>query len=186
MAKAQGQYISNVCLKVNAKLGGSTARAVGQKSGGPNGHFPVPLAILGADVTHGAPGTQTASIASLTCSMDRLGTRYAAAVETNGFRVEMITTENINNMLKPLLQTWTQQVGGGKFPQVIMYFRDGVSEGQYSHVLEQEVADMKRLMQTANPKLDIPFVVLVGGKVCSPYLIYLCRKNADQRAEAPL
>jgi eukaryotic translation initiation factor 2C len=26
--KCQGQYISNVCLKVNAKLGGSTARAI--------------------------------------------------------------------------------------------------------------------------------------------------------------
>jgi eukaryotic translation initiation factor 2C len=100
--------------------------------------------------------------------MDRLGIRYAAACETNGFRVEMITTENINNMLKPLLQTWTGTVGGGKFPQVIMYFRDGVSEGQYSHVLEQEVADMKRLIKTADPKLDIPFIVLVGGKVISP------------------
>ena len=166
--KAQGQYISNVCMKVNAKLGGSTARAVGMKSGGPNGHFPVPMAIIGADVTHGAPGAETASIATLTCSMDRLGIRYAAACETNGFRVEMITTDNINSMLKPLLQTWTQQVGGGNFPKVIMYFRDGVSEGQYNHVLEQEVADMKALIKTADPKLDIPFVVLVGGKVSSP------------------
>ncbi|TKA80235.1 hypothetical protein B0A55_04157 [Friedmanniomyces simplex] len=162
--KCQGQYISNVCMKINAKLGGSTARAIGTKSGGPTGLFSVPTMVLGADVSHAAPGSQASSMAALTCSMDRLAIRYAAACQTNGYRVEMITTENINEMLKPMVQSWVQNVGGGKFPSRIIYFRDGVSEGQYQHVLQQEVQDMKALLKTADPNLNIPFVVIVGSK----------------------
>ena len=162
--KGQGQYISNVCMKFNSKLGGQTARAMGPKSSGPAGHFAVTTLIIGADVSHAAPGAQTPSMAALTVSMDKLGIRYAAACETNGFRVEMIMTDNINSMLKPMLQTWVQTVGGGKFPERIIYFRDGVSEGQYQHVIQQEVQDMKALIKTANPGLNIPFVVVVGSK----------------------
>lgn len=66
--------------------------------------------------------------------------------------------------LKPMIQNWVQTVGQGKFPQCIVYLRDGVSEGQYAHVLEQEVADMKKLLRSANPNLNIPFVVIIGGK----------------------
>ncbi|KAI6846917.1 Piwi-domain-containing protein [Hortaea werneckii] len=162
--KCQAQYISNVCMKFNAKLGGTTGRAVGAKSKGPAGLFTVPTCIIGADVSHAAPGAQTPSMAALTMSMDKLGIRYAANCETNGFRVEMISSDNIKNMLKPMLQTWTQNVGGGKFPARIIYFRDGVSEGQYQHVLEQEVQDMKALIRSANASLNIPFLVIVGSK----------------------
>ena len=151
-------------MKINAKLGGQTARAIGAKSGGPAGAFTAPTAIIGADVSHASPGAETPSMAAMTLSMDRLGIRYAAGCETNGFRVEMIQTEVINSLLKPMLQSWVQNVGGGSFPQRIIYFRDGVSEGQYQHVLQQEVHDMKALIKTANPSLNVPFIVVVGGK----------------------
>lgn len=143
---------------------GVTCRAIGQKSGGPMGLFPAPTLIIGADVSHAAPGAQTPSMAALTVSMDKLATRYAAACETNGFRVEMITTDNINSMLKPMIQQWVSNNGGGKFPSRIIYLRDGVSEGQYQHVLQQEVHDMKALLKTASPSIAIPFVVIIGSK----------------------
>lgn len=162
--KAQGQYISNVCMKFNAKLGGTTCRAVGARSGGPSGLFSVPTMVIGADVSHAAPGQQQASMAAMTVSMDQLAARYAAACETNGYRMEMIETDNITSMLKPMIQHWVQTVGGGRFPQRILYFRDGVSEQQYTHVLQQEVNDMKALLKTANPNMNIPFVVVIGGK----------------------
>ncbi len=162
--KCQAQYMSNVCMKFNAKLGGQTSRAIGAKSGGPTGIFTTPTCVIGADVSHAAPGSQAASMAALTMSMDKLGIRYAATCETNGYRVEMISTDNINNMIKPMLQAWMKDVGGGQFPKRILYFRDGVSEGQYQHVIEQEVNDMKALLKTANPNVNIPFVAIVGGK----------------------
>lgn len=112
----------------------------------PTGHFKVPTIIIGADVSHAAPGSHAASFAALTVSMDAAAVRYAAAVETNGVRVEMIATKNIEEMLKPLLMEWSMNVGQGRLPKHVYYFRDGVSEGQYQNVLKQEVADIKRLM----------------------------------------
>ena len=140
--KSQGQYISNVLMKVNAKLGGSTARVGGK---GNTGHFKVPTLIIGADVSHASPGSLQPSMAAVTCSMDVLGLRYAAACESNGHRVEMITRFNMLDMLSPLFREWMANVGGGKLPRHVMYFRDGVSEGQFQHVLQQEIRYLKHI-----------------------------------------
>ncbi|KAG4436130.1 hypothetical protein IFR05_008373, partial [Cadophora sp. M221] len=139
--KAQPQYCSNVCMKVNAKLGGTTSKVVS-----PKGFFNRPTMIIGADVSHPAPGSPQASMAAVTMSMDRDCCRYAAAVQTNGYRVEMITPANIKQLIIPYVQKWRERVGGGNLPHHIYYFRDGVSEGQYSHVLKQELEEMKKAL----------------------------------------
>lgn len=90
-------------------------------------------------------------MAALTMSFDSIACRYAAAVETNGHRVEMISQANINNFLGFLVPEWVKQVGNGKLPQHIYYFRDGVSEGQYAHVLDQEVVMMKEFFEKKYP-----------------------------------
>ena len=64
---------------------------------------------------------------------------------SNGHRVEMITSDNVDSMLRPLVDWWMKNVGGGRLPKHVYYFRDGVSEGQYGPLLKNEVADMKRL-----------------------------------------
>ncbi|KAF2220007.1 Piwi domain-containing protein [Elsinoe ampelina] len=170
--KAQAQYISNVCLKVHMKLGGTIARAAGPVTGkGDTSIFKVPTMIVGADVTHPPPMSQgipideqTGSIAAITCSMDKAGIRYVADTQTNGWRVEMIQTDNFTKLWKPMLQRWMTQVGGGQFPKHIYYFRDGVSEGQFASVLNQEVRDMKAIIKTVNPKADVKFVVIIATK----------------------
>jgi eukaryotic translation initiation factor 2C len=156
--KNQPQYHSNLAMKVNAKLGGTTCRV---NLASPTGHFKVPTMIIGADVSHAAPGSQAASFAAFTVSMDPAAVRYAAAVETNGVRVEMIATRNIEDMLRPLLMEWSMNTGQGQLPKHVYYFRDGVSEGQYQNVLKQEVADMKRLMNQIgqhNKNLDVGLI----------------------------
>lgn len=75
------------------------------------------------------------------------GVRYAAACETNGRRVEMLTTANIRSMVLPLVRNWIVGPGQGRLPDHVYYFRDGVSEGQFQHVLQQEVHDMKVAFQ---------------------------------------
>jgi hypothetical protein len=141
--KAQPQYCSNVCMKVNAKLGGTSCKVVNA-----NLPFPRPTMIIGADVSHPAPGSLQASMAAITVSFDKHCCRYAAAVQTNGHRVEMIHETNIKTMLMPLIRHWisSPKAGAGTGPQHIYYFRDGVSEGQYSKVLNEEVAHMKAAM----------------------------------------
>jgi len=160
--KAQAQYCSNVCMKVNAKLGGHTARANGLK--GDKSWFTKPTMIIGADVSHGAPGSVAASLAAMTMSWDQHCIKYAAAVETNGSRVEVITKENIDKMLKPLVKKWLTSVGQGRFPEHVMYFRDGVSEGQYAHILHQEVKALRDLLFSINPKMTTKFTVVVATK----------------------
>lgn len=86
-------------------------------------------------------------MAAITCSMDPAACRYAAAVETNGERVEMITKVNLKAMLVPLFSNFCRSANG--CPQHIYYFRDGVSEGQFAHVLDQEVTHMKEALLEA-------------------------------------
>lgn len=47
----------------------------------------------------------------------------------------------------------------GKIPLRIFYFRDGVSEGQYQHIIEEELNDMREackvLQSDYNPKITI-------------------------------
>ncbi|KAM3081262.1 Protein argonaute [Clarireedia jacksonii] len=143
--KAQPQYCSNVCMKVNAKLGGTTCRVADTKP--PKPFFTRPTMIIGADVSHASPGSPQPSMAALTMSMDSTACRYAAAVQTNGSRVEMITKDNIKSMMLPLFKQWIELVGKKRGPQHIYYFRDGVSEGQFEHVIKQEVADMKAVLE---------------------------------------
>lgn len=63
----------------------------------------------------------------------------------------MITTANIRSMMMPLFEHWVKTVGQGKPPGHIYYFRDGVSEGQFEHVLQQEVYDMKNAIKDKYP-----------------------------------
>lgn len=138
------QYISNVLMKVNAKLGGATSQAVAHPTSGSKA-FSKPTMIIGADVSHASPGSLAPSTAAITVSLDRYGGRYAAAVETNGQRVEMITENNFRDMLAPLSRHWASTVGQGRNPQHVYYFRDGVSEGQYQHVMQQEVPRIRAI-----------------------------------------
>ena len=103
--------------------------------------------IIGADVSHAAPGmVDMASMAAMTVSLDKTCSRYGAAVQSNGHRVEMITSANVHEMLRPLIQWWMANIGQGRPPRHLYYFRDGVSEGQYTELLKREVADIKQLM----------------------------------------
>ena len=94
-------------------------------------------------------------MAAITMSWDREACRYAAAVQTNGYRVEMITPANIRTTFMTLYERWVTDVGGGNGPQHIYYFRDGVSEGQYLHVLEQEVKEMKNAISQKFPQHNV-------------------------------
>ncbi|KAI4149004.1 MAG: hypothetical protein LQ341_001433 [Variospora aurantia] len=161
--KVAPQYISNVLMKFNAKLGGTTNRIVTQGAG----HFAKSTMIIGADVSHAAPNNPAPSYAAMTVSMDKFAARYAAGVQTNGYRVEMISTRNLNDMLTPLFREWMMNVNGGRLPDHVYYFRDGVSEGQFTNVLKTEVADMKEIFKKlgeTRKDFEVKFTVVVAEK----------------------
>ena len=166
--KNQMQYIGNVLMKVNAKLGGFSFRSLpaGQKPNTGYTHFKVPTMIIGGDVSHPGPGSLGASMAALTISLDKFGARYAAACQSNGSRIEMITTWNFEDMLKKHFLEWVNRYNS--FPKHVIYMRDGVSEGQYQHVLHQEVRDLKAVWENLpNGKAmvaNMKFTVIVCSK----------------------
>lgn len=161
--KCQGQYISNVLMKFNAKLGGFTNTAAGPKTTHTKGHLDDGTVIIGADVSHAAPGVKSPSMAAMTVSMNKLATRYAAACQINGERLEMISDDNIRKHLIPLIRLgWAPKCNSGALPKYVFYFRDGVSEGQFAQVIDQEVAAMKKALAElgCNPQ----FMVIIASK----------------------
>ncbi|KAF6828905.1 eukaryotic translation initiation factor 2c [Colletotrichum plurivorum] len=162
--KNQGQYHSNVAMKVNAKLGGITCRIAGPSPTTP-AFFKEITMIMGVDVSHATPGIDAPSMATMTMSMDKDATFYSAAVETNGYRVEMLSPLNIRNFMARLMPTWHKRMGHPAPPPHIIYFRDGVSEGQYSQVLEYEIKTLKEMFKEKYPGAKQPkFTVIVATK----------------------
>lgn len=155
--RCQGQYLSNVAMKVNSKLGGQTCRVPHptSKAAGAPAFFKDPTMIIGGDVTHPPPGDHEyllSSICALTMSMDRDAARYAAMVESNGYRVEMITAENIHKFLDKYHPLWSTATGIQQ-PTTIYYFRDGLAEGQFATMLEVEIAAVKSWYRKKNMKM---------------------------------
>lgn len=152
--KNQAQYCSNVCMKVNSKLGGQTSRISGDS------FFKVPTMMIGVDVSHGSPGgagVRPVSLAAMCVSMDKDAALYNAAVQTNGYGVEILQPNNMHSMLGPLISKWRQKFKGIA-PQHVFYLRDGVSEGQFAHVMEFEFKEMQKVFKDAGcaiPKITV-------------------------------
>ena len=151
VAKNNAQYHSNVCMKFNAKLGGTTNKTIVKGASTPmSGPFSKPTMIIGCDVSHAAPGSDAPSMVAMTMSLDTYASRYTAAVQTNAARVEQVSTHNIDTMMTPLMNHWAQTIGQGKYPRHVFYYRDGVSAAQYGNVMKYEVAALKALLYRLN------------------------------------
>ncbi|CAG8587596.1 7850_t:CDS:10 [Ambispora gerdemannii] len=152
---AKKQYCANICIKINVKLGGMNSfltpvdiEFVSER----------PTIIMGADVSHPGPGENKASITSVCGSMDSRASRYSAVTRMQNARAEIIA--DLSSMVKDILKIFYQTCG--RKPERILFYRDGVSEGQFSAVLENELKGIQEacgsLEETYNP--PITFVVV--------------------------
>ncbi|CAC9892101.1 unnamed protein product [Aureobasidium pullulans] len=62
------------------------------------------VVIVSADVSYAAPGLNSPSMAAITVSISANATRYATAIKTNSYRVEMITDKNIEKYIISLIE----------------------------------------------------------------------------------
>ncbi|KAK3825007.1 MAG: Piwi domain-containing protein, partial [Benniella sp.] len=150
------QLCANVWLKLNVKLGGMNIQL-------DSNMMPFvrskPSIILGGDVSHPQPGDTTRpSIAALVGSMDNKASRYAATVRVQTARTETIA--DLTSMTMELLRTFYQTCGSK--PERILFYRDGVSEGQFNIILKTEIEALRAACQSLedgyNPSLT--FVVV--------------------------
>lgn len=157
--QAKGQYCSNVCMKINGKMGGYSCDLVTSchpLAGGPA------TMLLGADVSHSSPANPNASYASMVGSTNLQGTRFAAIANTNGLQNEMISPQNIFRFITTLLRAFHSTTR--RKPERILYFRDGVSEGQYEKVVYTELECIKAACRKMDPNFDPKFTVVICSK----------------------
>ncbi|RWS13137.1 translation initiation factor 2C-like protein, partial [Dinothrombium tinctorium] len=166
------QILANLILKINTKLGGvnqllSNPPPVLKKKG---------VMILGADVTHSAPADTIekffvstvgsryeASIAALCGSFDDKYFNYYTSVRVQKKeRDEMI--DRLGDMFEDIVKFYYKE--NNQLPQSLIFYRDGVSEGQFEIVLREEFNKLKnkfdeisqRLKQSFRPK--VTFIIV--------------------------
>ncbi|KAG8684639.1 hypothetical protein FRC09_015261, partial [Ceratobasidium sp. 395] len=164
---ANQQYFANVSLKVNAKLGGINCTLDPQAqrflSDPAN-----PVMIIGADVAHptaGARGKGRPSFAAVVGSIDSTATHYTAVSQVQESRHEII--EDLDKAIYELLgrHAWWKKNSEKKqnaYPKRIVYFRDGVSEGQFEQVLEFELSAIQEACK--RHQIQPTITVVVVGK----------------------
>ncbi|CAG8503536.1 10267_t:CDS:2, partial [Racocetra fulgida] len=137
---------NNIALKVNAKLGGRNSTLVeGQLEYVTN--IKIPTMIMGADISHPGPGqTMQPSIAAVCASMDVNGTTYCGQVSVNEERRNETIENNKNN---------------GCLPHRMIFYRDGVSEGQFSGVVKKEVIAIKRAFEKLYEQGKAPLLTFI-------------------------
>lgn len=136
------QYFGNVALKFNLKGGGDNQLVDPSRL-----HFVSQgkTMIVGIDVTHPAPNSssQAPSIAAMVASKNGLLGQWLATsrIQTKR-RQEMVTS--LTEMLKRHLNLWKTEGKHARFPENILIYRDGVSEGQYQLVKDHELPLLRK------------------------------------------
>ncbi len=136
--------IANICLKINARLGG--VNSIVEVSSGILRQCPV--IIFGADVTHPRSGDTTSpSIASVVASIDLQASRYRALHRNQKNRQEIIA--DLKDMAKEHFIEFRRFTKCK--PEKIIFYRDGVSEGQFEAVRHDEIAALQRACLDLQP-----------------------------------
>ena len=159
-SRVNGATLGGVCLKINAKLGGTnhfaTVRETDTLLHG--------TMVMGADVNHPKPGPDmldAPSIAVACVALDRYITQYCSTCRfqvnrgDNNQRQEIIL--EFESMCGNLLSQYISS--NHTKPQRILFYRDGVSESQFQFALNHELAALKRachrIAKDFNPKITL-------------------------------
>ncbi|KAL0877657.1 hypothetical protein Bca101_027363 [Brassica carinata] len=167
ITKLSSQFVSNLALKIIAKIGGSMT---GLYNSIPY-HIPrlfrvdEPVIFMGADVTHPHPFDDCSpSVAAVVGSINwPEANRYVSRMRSQIHRKEII--QDLDLMVKELLDDFYKALK--KLPNRIIFFRDGVSETQFKKVLQEELQSIK----AACSKFQVVDTVITHPK---EFDFYLC------------
>ncbi|KAI5900235.1 Piwi-domain-containing protein [Schizophyllum commune H4-8] len=170
--KANDQYYNNVAIKINARLGGRAAQVQSEVMARMRS---APYMIVGADVSHPAPGQARPSMISLVYSTDADAVRYGAITDIQDARTERI--ENMERYAYDAIFAFAKRNnpdGNVKnFPARVVFYRDGISEGEFAEVASREVADFKAGVQKAVDELKAAGRAFWSEKLEGPQVTYI-------------
>ncbi|KAJ3923278.1 Piwi domain-containing protein, partial [Lentinula edodes] len=134
------QYWGNVAVKLNARLGGynSLVNSPAMTSLQKKMTIVMDLRWAGADVSHPGPGVQKPSVASLVASHDAYASRYMAFTRVQNPRQEFI--QDLQEMVTDSIKNFAQL---NALPERIVFFRDGVSEGEFESISGSEISAIR-------------------------------------------
>ncbi|KAF7874945.1 hypothetical protein EAF04_002119 [Stromatinia cepivora] len=182
--KGDPQYFGNVALKFNLKAGGinQTIDKLGVINEGKT-------MVVGIDVTHPSPGSkETApSVAAMVTSTDKLLGQWSGICRLqNQARQEMVS--DLESMFMRLLEIWSKK--NKAWPENILIYRDGVSEGQYNILLDQELPKIRNACRQKYPadltKKHLPRIsIIVCGKRHHTRFYPKDTESADSKSNCP-
>ena len=119
--------------------------------------------IVGIDVTHPTPQSMvgTPSIAAVVASTDQSFGQWPGSLMCQKSRQEIV--EYLYKMMKERLDLW-QRKNGGQLPERILIYRDGVSEGQYTTVLSEELSQVRKACEIYGTNSQPRIAIIVAGK----------------------
>ncbi|XP_037081791.1 protein argonaute-2-like [Pollicipes pollicipes] len=138
------QTATNICQKINAKMGGSNNGLDARTR--PKLLYE-PTIVFGADVTHPPPDqVNKPSIAAVVASLDasyhaRYGHRVLVQFPSEGRRAEEMIVDLKRAVRELLIEFY--KLNNKTKPTRIVFFRDGVSEGQFLHVMSRELEQVR-------------------------------------------
>lgn len=160
----QLQYFGNVSLKFNLKAGGINQTLEPSKLGVIGEGKTI---VIGIDVTHPSPGSKDSapSVAGVVASIDSNLGQWPADFRIQEPRKEMVTA--LEQMIVSRLRLWQQY--NKQLPENLIIYRDGVSEGQYESVLDDELPLIRNACRQQYPanitKQGFPKVsIIICGK----------------------
>ena len=179
------QYFTNVGLKVNLKIGGRNqfldSSKVGLIAEGKT-------MVVGIDVTHPAPGSSSnaPSVAGIVASVDRWLAQWPADLRIQTARQEIVS--DLDSLLKSRLRLWAENQK--QYPENILVYRDGVSEGQYDIVLGQELPLLRKACKETYPATDtkkgLPRIsIVIVGKRHNTRFYPTRQEDADRSSNPP-
>ncbi|EMD90548.1 hypothetical protein COCC4DRAFT_127590 [Bipolaris maydis ATCC 48331] len=153
------QYMANIMMKANLKFGGSNHIVHFDNTG-----IKVSLQdtlVLGADVTHPGSGSLVGcpSIAAVVGSID-----FNAAKFRGSMRLQRTCKKEIIDDLEPMVSERLMAYfrATKSLPKNILYYRDGVSTGQFAQVRDEELPQIRSACKAkgiANIKITVVVAV---------------------------
>ncbi|KRX60175.1 putative protein tag-76, partial [Trichinella sp. T9] len=148
----------NIAMKINMKIGGINTKLL-EDEVLDNYLYKNNALVIGVDVVHpSAIETHLPSIASVVGNVDGKVTTFHASVKIQPAKQELITgfIEQFSERLLEYLDV------NGTAPKNIIVYRDGVSDGQFMQVLEEEVSALRRACKSVaeNYRPLITFIVV--------------------------
>ncbi|CAG2170070.1 unnamed protein product [Oppiella nova] len=163
-------YFDNLLMKINAKINGQnqvlipTDRPSAIVSGA--GVTARRTMVVGVDVTH--PGTNplanervVSSIAASVASYDPEFSKFGVTIAGQPLNTEIIA--NYDDMFVTHLKTFMAK-NNGNLPQSVIVYRDGVSDGQFAHVRDNEIPLIGNAFKRLSPGFAFKVTVFVVQK----------------------